>query len=109
MIQAGFFKLFNWFANNPLAQFAAAVAAIFAGFKLIKREGAREERQRQAVRNAEATIEINETLTEMREQEHEIAEQAQDAGREPRPTDVSELSDAAYELTFGRPRREGER
>ena len=109
MIERAFFGVFNWFANNPAAQFMAAVAAIFAGFKLIKREGAREERQKQKTRDAEAAIKINETLNEMREAENDLADKAQDAGRNPGPSASDELRDPIdFQLTFGRPRREGE-
>ena len=94
--------------GHTLWLWLGGIAAAFAAFFTVKQMGRNEAQQERALQDAEATIEINETLNEMREQEHEIAEQAQDAGREPRPTDVSELSDAAYFLTFGRPRGAGE-
>lgn len=108
MIQGAFFSIFNWFANNPFAQFLAALAAIFAGIKLIKRQGTLEERNRRAVQDAKDKIKIYEMLDEMKAEEQANADKAQDAGRNPGPSASNELSDAAFDLTFGRLNREGQ-
>lgn len=93
--------------GHRLWLFLGGIVAFLAGIKLIKRQGTMEERNRRAAQDAEAKIEINNKLNEMREAENDLADKAQDAGRNPGPSASDELSDKLSDLTFGRTDREG--
>lgn len=94
--------LWGWVKGVPDWVWMAGLAML--GIHVVRQDARNDERDKQAARDAEARIEINETLNEMREQEHDLADQALEAARNPGPTDLSELSDPAYELSTGRKR-----
>lgn len=90
--------------GHTLWLWLGGIATAFAAFFTVKQMGRKEARQERALQDAEAEIKINETLNEMRKQEHETADKALAVVDAPGPTDPDSLSDAEYFLTFGRKR-----
>lgn len=113
---AAFFEgVFRWIANNSAVQWAlgalAFIVALILWGERREGQGRKQEQVKQRERDVRLQEKATETHQEIIEQETEDADAAQEAGHRAgraEPNGLERMSDAEWELTFGRPREAGD-
>lgn len=108
-------KFGSWVANNTAVQWVLGALGVIVALILWgeRREGQgrKQEKVKQRERDVRLQEEATETHQEIIEQETEDADAAQEAGARAgraEPNDLERMSDAEWELSFGRPREAGD-
>lgn len=105
MIQAGFFAVFNYIANNRWAQIVAGLGVGYVALQLYGRHQRKvgERRLKRRVEQAQirANEEAREAVSEIKEKTNERVERAREAAaRVPDGVRSDELSDASKSVLF---------